>query len=111
MKIDGLFLDVDLDGNEVFIDESGDLRIGVDFGIQPSAGPSGGSGAEVQQQRFLLFLRQSEGGIDILGEIDGHSLRLPPVELDDAGGKLAAIAKAGNFPGLCRMAQRPFPGR
>jgi hypothetical protein len=40
---------------EVLIDEVGDLRVGIDLGIQPSARASSGRGTEVQQYGPVLL--------------------------------------------------------
>jgi hypothetical protein len=43
-----MLLDVRLDGEELLIDEVRSLLILIRLGIQPSTGPSGRGGAEVQ---------------------------------------------------------------
>ncbi len=52
-----LFLDVDLYGNEMLVNEVGNLLIGVYLGIQPSTSASRRRGAEVEQYRLVLLLR------------------------------------------------------
>jgi hypothetical protein len=46
-----MFLDMRLNGYEMFRDEAADLSIGIGLGLQPSASPSSGRGAEVDQKR------------------------------------------------------------
>jgi hypothetical protein len=68
----GLLLDVSARGNEALGDEGGDLRIGVDLGIQPSACPSHRGGAEVEEQRALTLLRLAKRRIDVSTPLDFH---------------------------------------
>jgi hypothetical protein len=44
-----VFADVNADGDEVVVDESGHFRIRIHLGIQPSAAGSHRGGAEVEQ--------------------------------------------------------------
>jgi hypothetical protein len=60
MKPGWIFLDVDFDRHKVLVDEGCELRVSVRFGFQPSACPSGWSGAEVNQHGLVLCLRLAE---------------------------------------------------
>jgi hypothetical protein len=73
-----LFLDVSPVGNEVFGDESRDLGIGVDLGIQPSACPSQGGGAEVEEQRPAGLARVPLRRFDVPLPLDFHKHLLVP---------------------------------
>jgi hypothetical protein len=68
-----MFLDVGFDGQEILVDEIGGFRILVGLGIQPSAGASGRSRTEVQQNGAALLFRRDERLIDILAPIHGHN--------------------------------------
>ena len=57
---------------EIFADELGSLLIFIRLGIQPSAGSSRRSRAEIQQDRAGLVLGCGEGLIDILAPIHAH---------------------------------------
>ena len=57
---------------EVFADELGSLLIFIRLGIQPSAGSSRRSRAEIQQDGAGLLLGCGEGLIDILAPIHAH---------------------------------------
>jgi hypothetical protein len=46
---------VNLYGNKILTDERRDLRIGIYFGIQPSASPSHRGGAEIEKNGFPLL--------------------------------------------------------
>jgi len=60
-----IFLDMNFERNEVAVDEVGSIRVGVRFGFQPSACPSGGCGAKVHEQRLTAGLRLRQRGIGI----------------------------------------------
>jgi hypothetical protein len=68
----GLLLDVSARGNEALGDEFGDLRIGVDLGIQPSACPSHGCGAEIEEQGTLALVRLAKRRVDVSTPLDLH---------------------------------------
>ena len=68
-----MFLDVGFDGQEILVDEIGGFRVCVGLGIQPSAGASSRSRAEVQQNRAALLFSGTERLIDVLAPIDGHN--------------------------------------
>lgn len=71
-----VLFDVGFYGKEVFADELGSLVIFIRFGIQPSAGSSGRSRAEIQQDGARLLLCCGEGPIDILAPIHAHDSAL-----------------------------------
>jgi hypothetical protein len=50
-----MFLDVGFDGQEILVDEIGGFLVFVGLGIQPSAGASGRSRTEVQQNGAALL--------------------------------------------------------
>jgi hypothetical protein len=68
-----MFLDVGFDGQEILMDEVGSLLVLVGLGIQPSAGASGGSRTEVQQNGAVLLFSCYERLIDVLAPIYGHN--------------------------------------
>ena len=57
---------------EVFADELGSFLIFIRLGIQPSAGSSRGSRAEIQQGGAGLLLGCGQGLVDILAPIHAH---------------------------------------
>jgi len=67
-----MFLDVGFDGQEILVDEIGGFLVLVRLGIQPSAGASGRSRTEVQQDGAALRFRCDERLIDVLAPIYGH---------------------------------------
>jgi hypothetical protein len=68
-----MFLDVRFDGQEILVDELGGLLVLVGLGIQPSAGASGGSRTEVEQNAAVLLFSCKERLIDIFAPIYGHN--------------------------------------
>jgi len=56
LEVLGSFFDVNLDGNEMFVDECGYLLVEVDLGIQPGASRSHRGGAEIEQNGLMLRL-------------------------------------------------------
>jgi len=67
-----MFFDVRLHGDEVLMDEGGGLLVFIGLGIQPSAAASSGSGAEVEQDRPALFLRDCKRLVNISAPLHGH---------------------------------------
>jgi hypothetical protein len=67
-----MFLDVGFDGQEILVDELGGLLVFVGLGIQPSAGGSGRSRTEVQQNGAVLLFSCNQRLIDIFAPIYGH---------------------------------------
>jgi hypothetical protein len=57
---------------KVFADELGSLLIFIRLGIQPSAGSSNRSRAEIQQDGARLLLGCGEGLIDVLAPVYAH---------------------------------------
>jgi hypothetical protein len=79
MEVDGMFLDVRFDRNEILIDEVRDFIVGIGFGLQPNARASNRCSAEVEQQGFLVSLCLSECRINVFVPLNSHfkaSLRL-----------------------------------
>ena len=72
MEVGGMFFDVRLDSHEMLVDEGCDFRIGVGLGLQPSAGASSRGGAEVNEQRFICFLRFGERRVEVFLPLDSH---------------------------------------
>ena len=79
-----MLFDVGFYRQEVFADELGSLLIFIRVGIQPSAGSSRRSRAEIQQDGARLLLGCGEGLIDILAPIHAH---------DSAPGKYGATLR------------------
>ena len=67
-----MFLNVDFYGDEILVDELGDLRIRINLGIQPGASASSGRGTEVQHDEFVLLLRRLKCRIHILRKLNRH---------------------------------------
>ena len=67
-----MLFDVGFYRKEVFADELGRLLIFIGLGIQPSAGSSRRSRAEIQQYGAGLFLGHGERLIDIVAPIHAH---------------------------------------
>jgi hypothetical protein len=65
MEPSRIFLDVDFDGNEFLIDKRCELRVSVRFGFQPSACPSSGCGAKVNQRGLVLCFGLAECSVYI----------------------------------------------
>ncbi len=57
-------LDMGGDGQEILLDEGRGRGVGITLGFQPSASPSGGRGAEIEQQRLFFRLRAGEGVVN-----------------------------------------------
>lgn len=72
MEINRVFLDVCLDRKEILVDEGRDFIVGIGFGLQPNAGASSGSSAEVEQQGFPGSLCLSECRIDVFVPLNSH---------------------------------------
>ena len=86
MKISRMLFDVRLHRYEMFMNERCGGVVRVRFGLQPNASTSRGSGAKVDQQRFVLRFRFSERRIGIFVPIDSHlyaSFDLCPTEFAD----------------------------
>lgn len=67
-----LLFDVNFYGNEIFVDETLNARIGVDLGIQPSTRPSHRGSVEVNEQRFVLGTRFRERRVDVFHPLNRH---------------------------------------
>ncbi len=64
---------MDLYGDEMLVNEVGDLRIRIYLGIQPSASASRRRGAEIEQYRPVLLLGLRQRGVGIFGPVHAHS--------------------------------------
>jgi len=73
MEPRGMFLDVGFDGQEILVDELGGFLVLIGLGIQPSAGASGGSRTEVQQNGMVLLFSCNERLIDVFAPTYGHN--------------------------------------
>jgi len=67
-----MFFNVSFHRKEVFADELGGFLILIRLGIQPSATPSRGSRAEIEQDGAGLLLRAYQSLIDVLTPIHAH---------------------------------------
>lgn len=67
------FLDVDVYGKKILIDEVCQLVIAIGFGFQPNASPSGGGGTEVKQYGFVCAFGLRERSIRFFDPLHGHS--------------------------------------
>ena len=72
MKVFRVLLDVNIQRNEVLVDERRDLRILVRLGFQPSTCYSGRCGAEIDEQRFILFFGLTYSFVGIFDPVYGH---------------------------------------
>jgi hypothetical protein len=72
MEVDGVFLDVCFDRQEILINEGRDFIIGIGFGLQPNARTSSRRSAEVEQQGLLVSLSLSECSINVFGPLNSH---------------------------------------
>jgi hypothetical protein len=72
MEVDGVFLNVRFDRNEILIDEARNFIVGIRFGLQPNARPSSRSSAEVEQQGLLVSLCLSECHVDVFVPLNSH---------------------------------------
>ncbi|HXG93021.1 MAG TPA: hypothetical protein VNN73_11735 [Blastocatellia bacterium] len=77
VKARRVLFDMYFDGQEVFVDELGDLSVAVGFGLQPNASASSRGGAEINQQRFVLLFRITKRSINIFVPFDSHCA-IPP---------------------------------
>ena len=71
-----IFLDVNSDWDEVLFDKRGQLCITVRLGFQPSACPSGGSGAEIDQNRLVLRFGFAQSAINVFDPMNCHETLL-----------------------------------
>jgi len=67
-----VLLDVGFYGQEVVVDESRGLVVGVGLGFQPSARASGGGRAEVEKKRTRRRFRLGERRVDVLAPLYCH---------------------------------------
>jgi hypothetical protein len=67
-----LLFDVGLVGNEVLLDERGDLRVLVRFGFQPNASASSRRSGEVREDGFLAAARFAKRLVDVFPPFDAH---------------------------------------
>jgi hypothetical protein len=72
MKVSGMLFDVGFERNEVFVDEVSGFVVAIGFGFQPNTTASSGSGAKVDQYRFLVGLCLSERSVGICHKVDFH---------------------------------------
>jgi hypothetical protein len=72
VKCRSIFFDVDFDGNKSLLDYSGQLRIGVRLGIQPSAGDSRWCGAEVEKRGLVGGFGLGKSGVNVVVPFNGH---------------------------------------
>jgi hypothetical protein len=72
MEVDGVFLDVCFDRQEILIDEGRDFIVGIGYGLQPNARSSSRSSAEVEQQGLLVSLCLSECRINVFVPLNSH---------------------------------------
>ena len=72
MKVFRVLFDMDPERDEVVVDECGGLRIFVGLGLQPSARPSGRSGAEVDKQRLVLFSCLPKRLVGVFDPVNRH---------------------------------------
>jgi len=75
-KASRIFLDVNSDWDEVLFDKCCHLCITVRLGFQPSACPSGGSGAEVHQNRFVFRFGFAQPTINVFDPVNCHKTLL-----------------------------------
>jgi hypothetical protein len=73
MEVRGMFFDMSGEIYEVVVDEGRDFVVVVRFGFQPSACASSGSGAEVDEQWFLIRFRFAECSVCVFQPIYFHS--------------------------------------
>ena len=73
VEVGGMFFDVCLEWDEVFVDECRDLIVAVRLGFQPSTCASGWSGAEVDEQRLLLSFRFRECRVSVCQPMYFHA--------------------------------------
>jgi hypothetical protein len=100
----GLLLDVGTGRNEVFRDERRDLRIGVDLGFQPSAGPSHRGGGEVEEQRPSGLFGLVKRCVDVSLPGDLHVRLL--VFLQDGAACSPAVLSVEGQQFMCHRAPR-----
>ena len=67
-----MFLFVSFDRKESLIDEARDFNIGIGFGLQPNAGASSRSRAEVEQQGLFVSLCLSECRVNVFVPLNSH---------------------------------------
>ena len=84
MEVDRVFFDVCFDRKEILIDEGRDFIVGIGFGLQPNAGASSRSRAEVEQQRLLVSLCFSECCINVFVPLNSHFQSLLQIKLNTA---------------------------
>jgi hypothetical protein len=63
---------VNFERNEILVYESYDFGVVVRFGFQPSTCASGRRGTEVDEERFVLFLGQRNGGFGVSDPVNRH---------------------------------------
>jgi hypothetical protein len=89
-----MLFDMGLDRDEILSDEPGYVFVAVRFGFQPNASPSGGSGAEVEQDWLARLLRLNESCVHIAIPCNSHEE--PPSR--------KCVHTANQFPGFWIMA-------
>lgn len=67
-----MLFDVCGERDEVVVNEGRGLIVVVRFGFQPNACASGGGGAEIYQQRFVVGFRLGERGVRVFQPIYFH---------------------------------------
>ena len=73
VEVGGMFFDVCLEWDEVFVDECRDLIVAVRLGFQPSTSTSGRRRAEIDEQGFLVVFCFGECRVGISYPIYFHS--------------------------------------
>lgn len=77
MKALRIFVEMNFQRHESFVDESGEFGIRVRLGFQPSTSFSGGGRAEIDEKRFALLFGKSHRSLDVSDPINGHMMILP----------------------------------
>jgi hypothetical protein len=70
LEIGWILLDVDVEWNEVTFDIGRQTGVVIRLGFEPCAGTSTGSGAEIDQQRFVLIFGVLQCRIGVGDPID-----------------------------------------
>lgn len=72
MEVCGVFFDVSFEWDEVLVDEVTNFLVRIGLGLQPSAGASGGSCAEINEDRLVGLLRLGQRCVRVFIPVDCH---------------------------------------